>query len=321
MPSGRKWLLGLLWRGRRKSVEEYQDFFHHLLPRMFTFPLCGKLEISNFCGEFRKFNQSVRGGLMASEKRYYWLKLHDDFFSSKQIKKLRKIAGGDTYTIIYLKMLLVAIKKGGILEYDGVESTFAEEIALEIDEDADNVQVTVNFLLKCGLAEQSSGQELILPSAVENTGSEGASAERMRKLREREKQDALPCSAALSQSDALPSQCAHSVTERKRKDKREKKEEIMADKPPRSRFIPPSIDEVKSYCTERGNSIDAQRFVDFYDANGWVQGRGKPIKDWKAAVRTWERTGNTGGHNEPSPAHQGMVLVSGEDGLPRWTKM
>lgn len=54
-------------------------------------------------------------------------------------------------------------------------------------------------------------------------------------------------------------------------------------------FVPPSVDEVKSYCKERGNTVDAQSFVDFYTANGWVQGKGKPIKDWKACVRTWEK--------------------------------
>lgn len=56
----------------------------------------------------------------------------------------------------------------------------------------------------------------------------------------------------------------------------------------RKRFVAPSVDEVRAYCKERGNSVDPQRFVDFYMANGWTQGRGKPIKDWRAAVRTWE---------------------------------
>ena len=63
------------------------------------------------------------------EKKYYWLKLQNDFFSHKEIKKLRKIAGGDTYTVIYLKMLLVSLKNDDCLFYDGVEETFAEELA------------------------------------------------------------------------------------------------------------------------------------------------------------------------------------------------
>ena len=55
-----------------------------------------------------------------------------------------------------------------------------------------------------------------------------------------------------------------------------------------TRFTPPTVDEVRAYCRERENSIDPQHFVDYYEANGWVQGKGKPIKDWKATVRTWE---------------------------------
>lgn len=51
----------------------------------------------------------------------------------------------------------------------------------------------------------------------------------------------------------------------------------------------PTVEEVRAYCVERKNNVDPQKFVDFYTANGWVQGKGKPIKDWKAAVRTWER--------------------------------
>lgn len=58
---------------------------------------------------------------------------------------------------------------------------------------------------------------------------------------------------------------------------------------PAQRFTPPTLDEVQRYCRERGNNIDTQRFYDYYAANGWVQGRGKPIKDWRAAVRLWEK--------------------------------
>ena len=53
-------------------------------------------------------------------------------------------------------------------------------------------------------------------------------------------------------------------------------------------FIPPSADEVKAYCIERGNGVDAESFVSFYESKGWMVGKNK-MKDWKAAVRTWER--------------------------------
>ena len=54
------------------------------------------------------------------------------------------------------------------------------------------------------------------------------------------------------------------------------------------RFVPPTLEEVQAYCTERGNLVDAQSFVDFYESKGWYVGKNK-MKDWKAAVRTWER--------------------------------
>ena len=55
-----------------------------------------------------------------------------------------------------------------------------------------------------------------------------------------------------------------------------------------SRFIKPTVEQVKAYCRERRNSVDAERFVDYYESNGWRVGK-SPMKDWQAAVRTWER--------------------------------
>lgn len=75
----------------------------------------------------------------------------------------------------------------------------------------------------------------------------------------------------------------------------------MADKSPHPRFIPPTIGEIKDYCTERRNDVDAAHFHDFYSANGWKQGRGKPIVNWKAAVRTWERRKNGEGQEAEPP--------------------
>lgn len=56
----------------------------------------------------------------------------------------------------------------------------------------------------------------------------------------------------------------------------------------RKRFTPPKLEEVEAYCRERQNGIDAAKFVDYYEAVGWKVGK-QPMKDWKAAVRTWER--------------------------------
>ena len=105
-------------------------------------------------------------------KKYFWLKLKDDFFQQRAIKKLRKLAGGDTFTIIYLKLQLLSLKDEGRLYYEGVEDQFFKEMALAIDEDESNVQFTIIFLEKNNLLEKIVEDEYFLPTVVENLGSE-----------------------------------------------------------------------------------------------------------------------------------------------------
>ena len=80
------------------------------------------------------------------------------------------------------------------------------------------------------------------------------------------------------------------------KDSIEKEKDSVIDAP-RKRFKPPTVEEVKEYCKERQNNVDAERFVDYYTANDWKVGRNK-MKDWKAAVRTWERNGFSNGNQK-----------------------
>lgn len=134
---------------------------------------------------------------MAEPKRYFWLKLHKDFFQRKEIKRLRKIAGGDTYTIIYLKMLLRSIMSEGKLYFDGLEDDFAAEVALDLDESEENVQITITYLLNSGLLEMRSDDEYYLPDTKNSTGCETAVAARVR--RHREKQKALQCNTDVTQ--------------------------------------------------------------------------------------------------------------------------
>ena len=123
---------------------------------------------------------------MAEAKRYYWLKFKEDFFDSKRIKKLRKMAGGDTYVIIYLKMQLKALKTDGMLEFTGVEQDFADELALDIDESPDDVRVVLTFLLTYGMCECSDNIHYYLPYVIENTGSETAATQRWRDWKKRQ---------------------------------------------------------------------------------------------------------------------------------------
>lgn len=171
------------------------------------------------------------------QKRYYWLKLQNDFFSRKEIKRLRRIAGGDTLTIIYLKMLCRSLKDNGKLYYDGLDNDFVSELAMDIDEDTENVQITVNYLIKTGLLEQIDEVEYTLKDAESNTGTETAVAARVRKHRERQK--ALQCNTDVTAVKQLGN-----VEIEKEKDKEidkeieeEKEEEKKEERPSSSEIL------------------------------------------------------------------------------------
>ena len=148
---------------------------------------------------------------MAENRRYYWIKLKEDFFIDKRIKRLRRIYGGDTYTIIYLKLLLLSLKDSGKLYYDGVETDFIKELALTIDETEDDVMVTVNYLVAQNLMEViMENDEYFLTELPSLIGSETASTRRSRKSRE---QKALQSGNGATPCNLLKQNCNGEIEE------------------------------------------------------------------------------------------------------------
>ena len=146
-----------------------------------------------------------------SDKRFYWLKLADTYFQEPKIKKLRRIAGGDTYTVIYLKMQLLSIRNGGILKFEGIETNFYEELALKLDEDTENVKLTLTYLQQNNLIECNDNHYL-LPEAAKSIGSECDSAERVRQFRARQNNKMLPSNDKALLSNNEVTKCNKTVT-------------------------------------------------------------------------------------------------------------
>ena len=122
-------------------------------------------------------------------KKFFWLKIQEDFYRQKEIKFLRQLDRGATYIIIYQKMLISSLKNGNKLYYDNFKDTFEEELALLIDEDVKDVKYTIDFLKKANLIESESDDEYILTQVQELTGVESESAKRVRKHRENKNKD------------------------------------------------------------------------------------------------------------------------------------
>ncbi len=115
-----------------------------------------------------------------AEKRYYWLKLKEDFFDDKHIRFLRKMPSGDQLVIVYLRMQLYSLKTEGVIEHSNIMPTCAEELALALDEDTEIVKLALAALEKIGLIEVLDNQTVYMAAMQKNVGSEGSSAYRMR---------------------------------------------------------------------------------------------------------------------------------------------
>ena len=145
------------------------------------------------------------------------------------------------------------------------------------------------------------------------------------KFRESQRQKALK---RWSDAPALPRDCHGNadlmpVKESKVKESKEKEsiDTITPDEPAhRSQsFKPPTIDDVRDYCKERKNHVDPDRFVDFYAAKGWMVGKNK-MKDWKAAVRTWDR-GDEAGRATDNQSNNGAPAGGNPPEVPKYGKI
>ena len=101
------------------------------------------------------------------------------------------------------------------------------------------------------------------------------------------------------QMPTLPSKSSYDKDKDKDKDKDESITRAR-------RFTPPTLEEVEAYVCERGASVDAQKFIDFYTSKGWMIGK-NPMKDWKAAVRTWENREDTDNSSKPTPGKNAWI--------------
>lgn len=144
-----------------------------------------------------------------------------------------------------------------------------------------------------------------LTSDAEERGAEivaGFATEIASKFRKRQEQSRSARAVGISRlshdnRESKPKESGEESTPPVPPTKEEGKENIILSAPARTRkvFVPPTADEVRAYCTERNNGINADDFVDFYTGKGWFVGKNKMV-DWKAAVRTWERNRNNVGN-------------------------
>ena len=213
--------------------------------------------------------------------KFYWLQLREDFFDEDAIDWLEEQPNGKEYILFYLKLCVKSLRTNGVLirrvgnmllPYDHVKLGELTKTS------PDTVIVAMNLLLQIGLVERLENGELYLTQVENMIGSQSKGAFKKQQQIARRNVNLIEGGARV---EKIPPDIEI-----------EKEKEIDIDidkeKKPHKRFTAPTLEEVKEYCSERKNNVDAERFINYYTANGWKVGK-NPMKDWKAAVRSWER--------------------------------
>lgn len=247
---------------------------------------------------------------MSSNKKYYWLKLKKDFFKRADITVIEKMPNGKDYVLFYLKILLESISHEGELRLSETIPYNEEMLSAVTNTNIDIVRSAMKIFISLKMIEILDDQTIYMNEVQKLIGSETTGAERVRKHREKLK--ALQCNTDETKCNTeieLEKELEKEIYIEKEKEK---------EKPKRKRFVPPTIEEVMEYCQERQNNVDAQRFIDYYTSNGWYVGKNK-MKDWKAAVRTWENNNyKTTNHspNNKKDEWEGYCKPLDDDPLP-----
>lgn len=175
----------------------------------------------------------------STPKRYFWLKLQATYFSQLEQKKMKRQEHGKDMQIVYLRMMLLSLDKGGYIYYQGVYDSLEEELSEEFDEPVEIVKETLDYLRENNMISIDENSDCFVPESLRLTGSESYSAQRMRKKREKDR--VSHCDKDVTSSDAHVTACDEEIEKEK-----EREGEIGKEK-------------------ESEQKIDYQRIADMYN--------------------------------------------------------
>lgn len=225
-----------------------------------------------------------------------WIKIVTDIFDDEKVLLIESLPEHDAIIVIWFKLLCLAGKmnNGGVFVMNNKIPYTDEMLATIFRRPLNIVRLALNTFEQFGMIERVENV-ITIPNWNKHQTLDQLEKRKeyirgyMQQYREKQKQIA---GKVYSKVDSKVDVNVLDIDIDQ--DKEEEINNICADEPhtptksPPKKFVPPTLDEVISYCKERNNSVDPQRFIDFYTAKGWMVGKNK-MKDWKAAVRTWEK--------------------------------
>ena len=230
---------------------------------------------------------------MSDNKKYYYLRLKDNFFDSDELKILESMKDGYLYSNILLKLYLRSLKNDGKLVVNDRIPYNAEMLASVTGHQVGTIKQALSMFKELGLIEILENGAIYMLDIQNFIGKGSTEADRQRlydrRISDERKQKKLTQSRNLEEILEKSTPEIEIELEKEIKIEKEIDSSAKSTTTKRKRFEKPTLSEIEQYCIERNNNVNADQFYDYYESNGWKVGKNS-MKDWKAAVRTWERS-------------------------------
>lgn len=225
---------------------------------------------------------------MSDNKKYYYLRLKDNFFDSDELKILESMKDGYLYSNILLKLYLRSLKNDGKLVVNERIPYSADMLASVTGHQVGTIKQALSVFKDLGLIDVLDNGAIYMLDIQNFIGKGSSEADRKREYRQRIETDRTNVQTNLRQiSDKTPPEIE---LEKDIEIEKEIHSSAKSTTTKRKRFEKPTLSQITQYCLERNNNVNAEQFYDYYESNGWKVGK-NAMKDWKACVRTWERNG------------------------------
>lgn len=227
---------------------------------------------------------------MSDNKKYYYLRLKDNFFDSDELKILESMKDGYLYSNILLKLYLRSLKNNGKLVVNERIPYSADMLASVTGHQVGTIKQALSVFKDLGLIDVLDNGAIYMLDIQNFIGKGSSEADRKREYRQRIEIERTNVQTNLRQiSDKNPPEIEIEL-EKDIEIEKEIHSSAKSITTKRKRFEKPTLSQITQYCLERNNNVNAEQFYDYYESNGWKVGK-NAMKDWKACVRTWERNG------------------------------
>ena len=231
---------------------------------------------------------------MSDNKKYYYLRLKDNFFDSDELKILESMKDGYLYSNILLKLYLRSLKNDGKLVVNDRIPYSADMLASVTGHQVGMIKQALSVFKDLGLIDVLDNGAIYMLDIQNFIGKGSTEADRRRVYDRKitQEKELLKIESVRNLREISEKSTPEIEIELEKDIEIEKEIHSSAKSTTtkRKRFEKPILSQITQYCLERNNNVNAEQFYDYYESNGWKVGK-NAMKDWKACVRTWERNG------------------------------